>query len=1258
MKKNLRLLCLSLAAATAFCSFAQENNEPKDMTSSLKNADMEQGLKGWSFDGVDVMGKNKKAASVKIGFHGMSEGVQEAWHSNVSNPLGDSYTMQRLSSLPSGTYVFGAYAAAAKQHNRNDICERVTKNGKEEHVLVDKKHQYSDWWSNRDSIYGVALFANDATVRVATDNPDLSERGQFWGHSSKFNVAVSLTEDEVLNVGMRVINTNANYIVWDNATLYYFGDMSEAEALDAMAEIDMTKAAAIADTLTGLKMNADSLLALQGAIGAAESKTSTAASLWNDSKELHQAAGLARRSITDYANLKKNIESAAAVAEDPFYLDGYTKEDYLPLLEGQLAKAEDAYEAADLNRAELTALRNELNYYVGALRIDSIYAVQEELSDFIEALKDSLGLPGGYTVLQQRNLEAFAKELEDTLAYFEDEWGEEYNDELFNPNNLYPYIARTIEVIENVKNNRISDEYAVMPIEFAANEDNFVNGTETYKASEQIVAYTSPLYRFKGKVTNFVITVKKANHGGRYFCLSELEFYDMNGQKIALDEKNLTTNADHMANHPDDEGQGGGLPALFDGDVKTFFHSEWKNDVGADHYLEVTLPGGGYDAFSFKMVSRGNHNGHDQRRTFPAEMIISAPMPEREALEQVLEQAKAKHPYSSKTEIGFYIKDFSYLTDEIAKVEAALEGWPTEDECKAMASDLNRQINKFEADEDKDINVPSVNNEGKVEVKSYRFIAALPGYYEQQGVEKAMTMELDTLQWKNVDADNKNQEFKLVPILEAGEPYFEENSGTNNDGSTWKEVYYCYTLQAADGRFLEMDTVSRSVPVSYKLVESTKDTVRLKSIGAGQWNIIVKSKNPDANQLHTDGHGNGGGKGAKIVAWNGGLNSASAWFICEMPELPLNVLVSGEEFKSDFYHFEAANTITLTADKDCKFENLALYDVYGKSIAIDSLVVAGKTATITAKTKDYVGCAFAFTNSEDVKSVEFNAFQFVADMTRLQKAYDAAVLVAPEEGTAVMQYADITEYTKALEAAEEMLEGGAAETAAVDAMIKKLEDVVAALVPNMPEADKYYFILSGLPAFEENHSYNMALYTKEAKLYWAQENESDWRRYWQFEAATKDELEELKVKDAADVKAFYIKNVATGKYIGKAAGNSTHLEMASSKSETVPYTITALQGSVVAIAGVNNAGHRLHGAGHGEGANKNGSVVYWNSGLGSSSAWTIVEAQYDATDIDFTEVEDENKAVVKGTFDLFGRRVVAPTAPGIYIIDGKKKVIK
>ena len=109
MKKNLRLLCLGLASAIFACGFAQVDN-----TSLLKNADMEQGLRGWSFEGINMKKNTKDVNFRKVGFHGMSQGVQEAWDGN-GEPLNDGYVMQRVKNLPDGTYVFGAYAAASKQ---------------------------------------------------------------------------------------------------------------------------------------------------------------------------------------------------------------------------------------------------------------------------------------------------------------------------------------------------------------------------------------------------------------------------------------------------------------------------------------------------------------------------------------------------------------------------------------------------------------------------------------------------------------------------------------------------------------------------------------------------------------------------------------------------------------------------------------------------------------------------------------------------------------------------------------------------------------------------------------------------------------------------------------------------------------------------------------------------------------------------------------------------------------------------------------
>ena len=93
----------------------------------------------------------------------MRDGVLETWNGS-GNGLGDNSISQTVRELPAGTYVFGAYIGASKQRSEE---------------------------SNRDIVTGVNLFANDAKVAVATDDPDRSD--VKWGHSAKFNVAATVT---------------------------------------------------------------------------------------------------------------------------------------------------------------------------------------------------------------------------------------------------------------------------------------------------------------------------------------------------------------------------------------------------------------------------------------------------------------------------------------------------------------------------------------------------------------------------------------------------------------------------------------------------------------------------------------------------------------------------------------------------------------------------------------------------------------------------------------------------------------------------------------------------------------------------------------------------------------------------------------------------------------------------------------------------------------------------------------------------------
>ena len=829
------------------------------------------------------------------------------------------------------------------------------------------------------------------------------------------------------------------------------------------------------------------------------------------------------------------------------------------------------------------------------------------------------------------------------------------------PQDLYPYIAQVYAAIENVKNNPLSTEYTVMPLVFSAGADGWVEGTAVYDSKMQTVSYTSPMYRFQQKVETFRITVNHNKNKADFFCLSELEFFDGNGAKIELSAANLTSNADHNALNPGAE-DGGGFDALFDGNTGTYFHSAWKNMPAEDHYLEVTLPGGGYDMFSFRMISRDNSNGYVQNHTFPGAMVINTPTPKRDAMMIQLNEAKALNPYIG-TDPGFYsVEDnenpevFVAISEAISEAEALIANNGAEADMPAVETKLKEAIYAYTAlTGEKVYNLP-------VAGKAYRLISGYNGYFEKQQVEKAMSINIadSTLWWENVTPSKTEQEFVFHPILDIDEEPVVEMvpEGQNEDGSDILVPYYCYTMKNVK---YELYADSAFTGSSLKMVEEALDTVKLKWLGRGQWNIIVKG-----NVLHTGDHNSGNpgntpgayggtwGIESRIVPYGGGIDGASAWFIREMPAMPCNVEIANG--KSNCIHFAATNTLTLTA-AGCDFNGLALYDLYGTPIKFD-VVVENGVATVTTKSV-ITNCSIALNG---VSNVELNA-EFVEPtsdwMSTLEDKYEEVLAIAPEQGTEVGQYDDITEYTEALQAAEEMISYGA-EEAELKAMIAQLDSAVAHLKnPHMPEAGKYYFIVSGLPAFEENLGYNVGIYPKNSMLCWAQEHALDSARCWQFEPATLEDLKSVNADTTAV--AFYIKNLGSGEYVGTGDAKSTQLGMVSGKDATAPYVVSSLQqGAAVAIASVKDASNRLHGAGHGEGKNKSGTIVYWNSGLGSSSAWRIVETENDFvlfSKLDFTEIEPE-AAVIKGVYDLFGRRLAAPTAPGIYIIDGKKRVIK
>lgn len=1295
MKKNLRMLFLGLAAAAFTGGIAQE---AKDLTSLLKNPTMEKGVRGWSVDGQKPLGPgNKNTGTSHFGYHGMSKAVFEAWNGDKKvdgtgengipakwyrPALPDGYIMQRLGGLENGTYVFGAYAGASLQTD-----------------------SLPDSYKN---ITGVSLFANNAEVAVATNNPESKGLPQ-WAHTGKYNVAVTLTDQDerkgYLDMGLRIEGTNANFVIWDNATLYYFGNMSEEQALDAMAKIDFRHSVYdIADTLftkaalDTLVLHQDTLAnflqVLEDSKKAIDENRVTAANLWELNEVLYHNKGLAHKSIQDYTYLKNSIKAAQKLIDErDLWVTGDVGEEFFPGLEEAVAAANEAYEAREMNRKELEDLRKWVNYSAGYVKLDSVLVAKEELGAFITEAKKE-GAP--YTAVQVSKLEQLQLELGDTIDAISADM--ELEEPKINPNNLYPYVAKIHNAINDMLENQVSAEYTVFPIVFEANE-NGVGFVGSKNNADGWLSYTSPMYTFKNEVTIFRMKMagsKESNTGNKYFTLSTLAFYNEDGVRYSTEngtvnhdkvtgittfeteDFTLATNASHNELGGDD---GNGMAGLMDADKTTWYHSDYNGKHGGeDPYFEVTFKKG-IKRLQFEMVARDGGRANQ----FPNGMTIGLPTPERDAMEAKIETLKNLRAYSvhQVNEVGFYNTNFKNILDVIAEAEELLASDPAETDCAAMSIRLSQALNEFTNAVDKSVSLP-------VEGEQYWLVSALPGFNANQQLDKALTFHAadSTLWWETAGVDSLKQMFTFTPVLVDEEPAVE----TDANG---QPLYYLYFMKHVNSKLYVSRTFTdtdKDGDKRVKLVENP-DTIRLKSLGAGQWQLTIWKKKDGKMVLEgMDMYDNKGGvKGDKpgdygdknsiagvtchVGPWAGGYNSGSSFFIRQFSALPLKVAVKEGEVKTQCYHFAPGNNIKLTANAECDFENanVKLYNLFGEPIAVDTVMYYGNTAHFITP-KAIVECGFGFTAPAGVTEVFLTTSQYVSKLPELVAAYEAAVEAAPIVGDSIGTCKDDTKYLAVLKAAEELIAAvptmpeNDATNKEIEAMVNRLQKASDLLEYNLPEEGKYYYIVNALSAFEKKN-YEMTMYADGARMAWGGINDVDWCRYWQFERATKAELAAKQYPDTID--AFFIKNLGTQEYVGGFATQNKELgswvtdsdiPMAPNKTEALPYVVTPLgNGSIIALDAWDfdskSFRSRLHAKGHSNGDGRTGGITYWGSGLESSSAWRIVEVEYDVTDIDFTEVETE-APVVKGIYDIFGRRVVAPTAPGLYIIDGKKRYIK
>ena len=1170
MKKNLRMLCLGLAAATFSAGFAQAEN---DVTSKLMNADMEKGVIGWTIDfDSHIWKKNTKNQAAKRGFHGMNNTVLENWKSDATSGLSDNTISQTVKNLPNGTYVFGAYVGASQQGSQE---------------------------SNRATVTGVTMFANEATVAVATDNPDNSAIKE--AHTAKFNVAATVT-DGTLTVGIKAESTNANYLVMDNATLYYFGDMDAAAALDEMAKIDMAATVAIADTCFAYHMNVDSLALITEAKAAAEA-VATADAAWQADEDLYWAIYKATRSIGDYRSFNNAIAAAEVVAAGEYSVD-----DLEEALAAAIEAAKATYEAAAADRTALNEQKAALNEAAAIVALDSCYVVLEEfLGPLVEELPEG-DAPGEYSESKIAKIEEL---MDDALAVVDDAY--EANITALQARHQFDSLYAEIQAV-------LDNPNSVDAFPFTVTASQEPNADGRYE-------FTSKVYTVNNPVTTLRFTFLDSfcpNGSGKgdpvFVALGEFYMYNADGELIELSAENFSTNAQEASEGP--------IANICDGDISTYFHSDWHGNVAENHYIEVSLPEGlDLTSFSFGWIDRGN------RQNIPLVVEVSSLSTATADLMAAISAAKNMNAYRG-TAPGFYNADLSAFYAAIAAAEALVGTEASDDEVYAAIEALEEQQSKLD---ELSVVMPEAG-------KQYRIVSAGP-FFEKQGVHKAWTAYSDTavvnqVWWETAHPDSADQVFTFEALA-------------NDEGKN-----YYFVKHVATGLYVGTPVNDEGEELNAIGLIATPDTVELSSLGYGQFGLynsgMIHAGDHNSGVASTNAGSYGGIRGVSsgMCKWTTGAYDCSAWYIREMQGLPYATKNMSElNFQSESINlYEGVNTLVLEADKDCAFADFVVYDVLGNAISA-SVNAAGKVATVTLDTTAVESFSFAFTNAEGVATVSINGS--ISKLSELQTAYDETVAVAPEKGHAVGQYSDLKEYEAALKAAEALLANGGSEDA-IQQAINDLDSAVAHLQVNLPLADKTYFIVSGHDAFFNTHGVDVALYVKkDGTPAWSYVGTSSPNYLWKF-------IDKGELVNGAP--AFYLQNVATGTYMGSADGFSTPLEMVADTAATQPFRIDAWGEGVVTICDSRYSDGNIHMNGHGGGANAFGNLVYWSSTTGTASAMKIVESEYyiwKLTDIEDIEIVDEFVAPAqKGIYDLFGRRIDAPAATGIYIVDGKKRVIK
>lgn len=1236
--KRFTFLCVAiLAAVLSLPVFA----EGTDVTGKLVNPNGNEKLKGWDikYERSSVAGgfnwlfaNHSEVKEGDYGYWGWEEPNFELWNGSQTI-VGKNSISQTVKKLPDGAYVFSAFCVAVRsEFNASDP-------------------------EDFKNAYGGYMFANDDSIAIATNAMGSFTDGRTWLHARRFSVATIVTDGELkVGLGAKAEN-NLFWMGFDGVKLYYFGDVTAEKALLEMAKINLVEDLEIANSLKSNPMTADGAQAFATALPFAEG-ANTLEAIEAAEDTIRIACSLARSGIAALSAISEQLAIAKEVVEGEWSSNVAQK---VVNLKKKISQVEADLASNTLTFDEIEGYMADFQEAIDQVRIDALWDAYDALAvflDFPEEISEEapcFGLTshpgfgteeGQFPMSQYESLVRLLDQMANLLADIEDE--------KISASTGFPFVA-TIEnavqacVAQAIKGagelpydwilipdpENPTQRYYTTPGGCWADpyfstffEDVMLSGVEM-----QVMRFTSPIIKLSSPIQELSISFVWGPRGGDMLC-DEFYIFDADGKRITVPTSQISFNWG---------GWHGSADAFFDiSPNNVYWQSGWG--TGSDGYQTVTfLLDEPIDEFTLAYENLANEW---RLQNTPFEIIVTGKSQADAALTMAIKEANSSGGFYVGTDPGFYSAVPGGLAEALARAQELLNNGGTDKEKSDAAEALFSVLDQLSE-------LKCIPVEEGVE---YMIPNAFSGYHQNGGVRKVMSVLQDSiLWWETADPANKNQRWTFEKV----------------DASDLAIDYVCYNVKnVGTGKYLAKFVRGGEAwePTGEEIVWGNPAYVKLGeepcrwdvfNLGFAQWGIRAEVGDGGWYQCHTNNHNNGnpsndpasnGGNSAvnpngysikgvcgPIVQWNGTAGSASAWYIwSEMETLPLAAAVAEK-----MYHFATASSVySLTADKNCAFDDLHFYSITGEELAYNQKkTINSITVQFSSVIADF---SYKFDNKENV-SVTIDASSFEKSTYELlQEAYNA-VKNDFVEGSDVGNMKSLKDYNAAIERAEYLLDNGGTNEelkAAAEALFAAYD----ALEIVLPVEGKTYVFYNVNDMWMDNYGKESGIYnhSESGQLGYDFLNEQDPAFQWQF----------INVPEQGE-NHFYIRSVKDDKYIGYQWGFEQTIPMS---ADPCSYEIIN-NGTLNSVSFHADNSSDINFSLHNPCRGTFGPMLYWGPAAGGSRFFVkeVVDEDthvYNLEDL----VGPSEEPVRRGIYDLTGRRVVMPER-GLYIIDGKKKYI-